>query len=153
MNTSEMFYQNWSALLHTVVASALSFLVLVILLRFFGKKMLLATSAGSFVIIVALGNALATAALDQSIGLAETTTGFVMLMTLQWIIIKSAARFPWLGLMMRSSAAIVFFEGKPLPEALRKQRVALEDVHAAIREKAIPRSNRLERSCSRAAAS
>ena len=55
-----------------MVVGSLSFLIVVIFLRLFGKKMLLLTSPGSFIMTVALGNALATAALDESISVAES---------------------------------------------------------------------------------
>jgi uncharacterized membrane protein YcaP (DUF421 family) len=134
----ELLFQNWSVLLHTLIVSALSFVVLVALLRFFGKKMLLTTSAGSFAMTVALGNALATAALDESIGLAETTTGFATLMALQWVLFKLTSRSKWLEGMTRSYAAVVFFEGKLLPEAMRLQRVAPDDIYATIRQYGYP---------------
>jgi uncharacterized membrane protein YcaP (DUF421 family) len=134
MDVSSMFFQNWPLLLRTVLLSAMAFLVLVILLRILGKRMLLITSASSLAMTVALGNALATAALDDAIDIAETTTGFAVLMGLQWIIFKLVARSSTLQTLSRSREAVVFLEGKMLSEVMRQQHVAEEDVYAAIRE-------------------
>lgn len=135
-----MFFQDWSVLVHTVLVSALVFLVLVALLRILGKRMLLTTSASSLAMTVALGNALATAALDETIDVAEATVGFATLMGLQWVIFKLTARSKLLQHWTRSSAAVVFFEGKVLTDSMRRQGIAQEDIYAVIRENGYPDS-------------
>ena len=77
------FIEDWSGLLRVLVVGTLAYAGLIIVLRVTGKRTLSKMNAFDFVVTVALGSALASTMLTESLPLAEGLTGMALLVLLQ----------------------------------------------------------------------
>ena len=111
MDWSEMFFQNWSGIIRTVIVGTLAYAVLLLSLRDSGKRTLAKLNAFDLVVTVALGSTLATILLSESVALAEGVTGLILLILLQYVVaffsVRSKAFARAYGRSRRSFSAAV----------------------------------------------
>lgn len=130
-----MFFDNWSALLRVAVMSITAYAWLVLVLRISGKRTLAKLNAFDFVVTVALGSTLASAILSKDVTWAQAALAFAMLALLQYAVAKLTRWFGPFHSAVRSSPRLLLFQGEPLEEAMRKERIAHSDIRAAARNK------------------
>lgn len=128
-----MFFDGWSGVWRTVVVGVLAYIALVVLLRVSGKRTLSKMNAFDLVVTVALGSTLATILLSQDVALAEGTTAFAILLLLQWIVAWTSARSRAVRGLVKSEPTLLVHKGELLDEALKRKRVAPDEVMQAIR--------------------
>jgi uncharacterized membrane protein YcaP (DUF421 family) len=128
-----MFFNSWQGLLRVAVVGALAYLALVAMLRVSGKRTLAKMNAFDLVVTVALGSTLATVLLSGDVALAEGLLAFATLIALQFAVAWLSVRSPKVQELVKSEPALLFFEGRYLDGSLRRERVAREEVRAAVR--------------------
>lgn len=124
-------------LVRTVVLGVLAYASLVLVLRTSGKRTLSKLNAFDLVVTVALGSSLATILLSKSTSLLQGVVGFVVLVTMQFLVAWSSARSERVNRLVKSTPALVYYRGAPLWEALRRERLTLSDVTAAARNQGV----------------
>ena len=134
MNWSDMLVGNASALLRTVVVGVLAYVALVVLLRASGKRTLSKFNAFDFIVTVALGSTLASVLTSQSVALLQGVTAFAVLLGLQFAITWLSVRSPKLHDLVKSEPALLVHRGRALHGTLRRERVTIEELQAAVRE-------------------
>jgi uncharacterized membrane protein YcaP (DUF421 family) len=132
-----MFFDSWSGLLRVVVVGTLAYASLVVLLRFSGKRTLSKMNAFDLVVTVALGSTLATVLLTNDVALVEGILAFALLISLQYVIAWLSVRSERLQGMIKSEPALLLYRGRLLRQALKAERVAEEEVRAAIRSQGL----------------
>lgn len=130
---SSMLFQGWENIWRTLLVGVLAYVGLVLLLRIAGKRTLTKMNAFDLVVTVALGSTLATILLNQDVALAEGITAFTILIALQFIVTWTSVRMPWVRRIVTGEPTLLAYQGKMLPERLRQQRVAEDEVFAAVR--------------------
>lgn len=128
-----MFFDQWDGLLRVVVVGTLAYAALVVLLRLTGKRTLSKMNAFDFVVTVALGSTLATVLLSSDVALAEGVTAFLLLILLQWLVAWGSARSRRFRHLVKAEPRLLLHEGVMLDQALLAERVAPEEVMAAVR--------------------
>jgi uncharacterized membrane protein YcaP (DUF421 family) len=132
-----VFFNNWAGLGRVLIVGALAYAALVLLLRISGKRTLSKMNAFDLVVTVALGSTLASVLLSKDVPLAEGVLAFWVLVALQyglaWLSVRSE-RFQGL---IKSEPALLLYRGRMLQDTLRRERVAGEEVHAAVRAQGI----------------
>ena len=128
-----MFFDGWTGLLRVVVVGVLAYAGLVVLLRVSGKRTLSKLNAFDVVVTVALGSTFATILLSSDVALAEGLVAFALLIGLQLAITWLSVRWPVVQGLVKAEPRLLLHRGRPLPEALRQERVTLEEIDAAIR--------------------
>lgn len=128
-----MFFSSWQGLLRVVVVGTLAYVALVVMLRVSGKRTLAKMNAFDLVVTVALGSTLATVLLSRDVALAEGVLAFATLIALQFAVAWMSVRSRRVRELVKSEPALLFFEGRYLDETLLRERVAREEVLAAVR--------------------
>lgn len=128
-----MFFDDWPGLLRVLVVGTLAYAALVLALRISGKRTLSKMNAFDLVVTVALGSTLATVLLSQSVALAEGVLAFLLLIGLQYAVAWLSVRFPSFQALVKAEPRLLFHGGRMLQAALRNERVAREEVMAAVR--------------------
>lgn len=128
-----MFWSSWSDLARIVILGTLAYLGVILMLRAAGKRLLSKMNAFDFVVTVALGSTLATVLLSKDVALAEGLTALALLIVLQYLIAWLSVRITWLRRLTRSDPTLLFFRGRYLEDAMRRERVTPDSVRAGMR--------------------
>lgn len=128
-----MLFNGWDGLLRTLVVGFLAYVSLVVFLRFSGKRTLSKMNAFDLVVTVALGSTLATVLLSKDVALAEGALAFALLIGLQFAVTWSSVRAPWVRRWVTGEPVILLYRGEFVPTAVRRARVAEDEVRAAVR--------------------
>lgn len=128
-----MFFDDWTGLLRVVVVGILAYAALVVLLRVTGKRTLSKMNAFDFVVTVALGSTLATVLLSRDVALAEGVLAFALLILLQLVVAWASARWPGFRRLVKAEPRLLLHKGQMLRGAMLAERVAPEEVLAAVR--------------------
>jgi uncharacterized membrane protein YcaP (DUF421 family) len=129
----KLLFNGWEQIIRTIAVGALAYVCLVVLLRISGKRTLSKLNAFDFVVTVALGSTLATILLNADVALAEGVTALGLLIGLQFLVTWSSVRLPWVRRIVTGEPTLLAYRGELLHDALRGERVADEEVLAAVR--------------------
>lgn len=129
-----IFFDTWTSLGRVILVGALAYGGLVLMLRISGKRTLSKMNAFDLVVTVALGSTLATVLLNRSIPLAEGLAAFALLIGLQFVITWLSVRSDAVKNAVKSQPTVLVSRGTPLPDALKWQRVTMDEVQAALRQ-------------------
>lgn len=132
-----MIFDSWDSLIHVFFKAILIYVAVIISLQISGKRTLSKWNAFDFVMTVALGSILATVILSKQVAIIEGILGFLMLVTLQYLITKLSVRSPFFRDLVKGDPTLLFDRGEFLDDALDSQRVTKSEVRAAIRESGI----------------
>ncbi|GHA13110.1 DUF421 domain-containing protein [Devosia pacifica] len=133
MDFSEMFFQNWSGIVRTLIVGVLAYLTLVLFLRISGKRTLAKLNAFDLVVTVALGSTLSAILLQESIALAEGALALALLISLQFLVTFISVRSRPFAHVMRSDPTLLAHKGEYCAGALKRERVTLEEAESALR--------------------
>ncbi len=122
----------------------LTYVSLVVLLRISGKRTLSKMNAFDLIVTVALGSTLATVVLSKNISLAEGALAFALLIGLQFAVTWSSVRARWVRKWVTGEPLMLLYRGAFLPAALRRARVAEDEVLAAVRAAGLAALNEAE---------
>lgn len=130
---SNWFFDGWSPVLRIVVVALCAYVGLVVLLRISGKRTLSKMNAFDFVVTVALGSTLATIILSKDVSILAGVTALAMLIGLQWIVAWTCAHSGTADHIVKSEPTIILWRGQILHDVIRRERLSIEEVRAAIR--------------------
>ncbi len=128
-----LVFDGWSGIARTLLVGTLAYVSLVVMLRVSGKRTLSKLNAFDFIVTVALGSTLATVLLDDSITLSEGATAFALLIGLQYLVTWTSVRKRWVKRLVTGEPELVAYQGRLLPDAMRRTRVTEDEVRAALR--------------------
>lgn len=110
-----------------------AYVAIVLILRVSGKRTLSKMNAFDFIVTVALGSILATTLTSQQTPLLNGLTAFATLVFLQYIMAKLATRSKRVNQLIKSTPALLYYDGAYLNETMRRERVLEIEVLQAIR--------------------
>lgn len=128
-----MWFDDWQGVWRVLVLGTTSYVILIAMLRFSGKRSVAKMSAFDLVVTVALGSILATILLSESVALARGITAFFLLLALQYGVAALSVRFDWIERLAKSNARCLVVDGEIDHAALRRERVTQEEVMCAVR--------------------
>ena len=128
-----MLFESWTGVLRVLVVGITAYAALVFLLRITGKRTLSKMNAFDFVVTVALGSTLATVLLSRDVPLAEGVLALALLILLQMVVAWLSARSQAFRRLIKAQPRLLFARGEMIKEALLDERVAPEEVWAAVR--------------------
>ena len=132
-------FGSWDSLARIATLAALTYLVVLILLRISGNRTLAKTAAFDQVVSVALGSTLASAILSKGTTLADGATGFLMLIALQFVVASLILRSRFVQRLVVNKPQVVLQDGRLREDDMRKVRLVEGDVHAALRKAGVGR--------------
>lgn len=124
-------------LLRTLVVGVLAYVSLVLVLRVSGKRTLSKLNAFDLVVTVALGSCLATVLLSKDSSWLQGLTAFVVLIAMQYIVAWLSVRSPRVRRIVKASPTLLYYRGDILEDALRSERLTVDEVYAAMRDSGI----------------
>lgn len=138
-----MFFNDWYGIVRTLVSGTLAYLALLFVLRMSGKRTLSKMNAFDLIVTVALGSTLATVILSRDIALVEGITALALLVALQYVITWASVRSRAVEKWVKADPTMLFYEGRFLDSALRRERVTETEVLAAVRNQGLPNMDRV----------
>jgi uncharacterized membrane protein YcaP (DUF421 family) len=132
-----MFFNDAFSLLRVVIVGTLAYGSLVLLLRVSGKRTLSKMNAFDLVVTVAIGSTLATVLLSKDVALSEGVVAFGLLIGLQWVMTWLSVSSPCVEHLIKAEPSLLYFEGRFLNQALRRERVTEAEVRAAVRSQGL----------------
>jgi uncharacterized membrane protein YcaP (DUF421 family) len=134
---SKIFFESWESIIRTLVITIMAYVLLVFLLRTSGKRTLSKMNAFDLIVTIALGSTLATVALNKSVPLADGVLGFFLLIYLQYLISFLSVRNKKISNLVKSTPTLLVYKGKLLEDAMQKERITVDEVHAVVRKKGL----------------
>ncbi len=128
-----MLFEDFTGLYHTLTVGLFAYISLVIILRTTGKRTLSKMNAFDFIVTVALGSTLATVLLSKTVSLVEGITAFSLLAGAQYAITWTSVRSSRFRSWVKSEPRVLLRDGSLIAEAMRAERITIEEVDAAIR--------------------
>jgi uncharacterized membrane protein YcaP (DUF421 family) len=128
-----MLFDSWTDLLRVLIVGVAAYAGLLVLLRVSGKRTLSKMNAFDFVVTVALGSTLATILLSRDVALAEGVLALALLIGLQLGVAWLSARSSSFRRLIKAEPRLLFAGGRMVEEALLAERVAPEEIMAALR--------------------
>lgn len=132
-----MFLDSLQVLGRTLVVGLFAYLAIVIILRLTGKRTLSKWNAFDFIVTVALGSSLANVILSKEVSLAQGGTAFALLCLLQLVVTWLSVRFDRFQQLVKSTPALLLYEGDFQSATMRRERVTEAEVRSALRGQGI----------------
>lgn len=129
-----MFFEDWQGIVRILVLGTLAYAGLVVLLRISGKRTLSKMNAFDLIVTVALGSTLATVIVSKQVPLAEGLTALALLIVLQYVVAWLSVRSERFQGLVKATPQVLLLRGEPIHANLRRERVSLEEVYAALRQ-------------------
>lgn len=133
-----MFFNDWQALLRILIVGTLAYVGIVLMLRVTGKRTLSKMNAFDLIVTVAFGSVLATTILARDVPLMDGLAAFALLIALQFAVTWSSSRWHWFQSVVKAEPRLLAFEGEPLEDAMRSERITRVELDAAIRSAGLP---------------
>jgi uncharacterized membrane protein YcaP (DUF421 family) len=128
-----MWFDSWSDILRILAVGTAAYLALVVLLRVSGKRTLAKLNAFDWVVSVAFGSTLATILLNTDISWSEGAVALVLLAALQFVVARTTTWLPGGRSLVTSRPTLLLNDGRPIPEALDRQRITMSELRQAVR--------------------
>lgn len=135
MDKTIFFWGGFEPLLRIVVVGTLTYIGIVLILRFSGKRTLASMNAFDFIITVAMGSAFGRILTAQSVSVSEAITAFLLLVCLQFLFSFFELRSKRFSKLMSSRPTLLFYNGKFVEKNMKKQRLQKTDLMGMIRQK------------------
>ncbi len=130
----EALFAGWSGPIRVLVVGVAAYAALIAILRLSGKRTLSKLNAFDLVVTVALGSTLASIIITKDVALVEGLTALALLVGLQFVVSWTSVRWPAFGRMVKAEPTVLLRHGSLIDSALRRERIAPDEVLAAIRQ-------------------
>lgn len=130
---ADALFTGWDPIIRILVVGAAAYLALVVVLRASGKRTLSKLNAFDLVVTVAIGSTFSSILTSKDLALAEGVAALALLVGLQYAVTFLSVRIKGIDRLVKSEPTLLLKDGEPLPGALRRQRVTLDELRAAIR--------------------
>lgn len=130
-----MFFDSWDSIARMAVFGSAAYVFAILMLRISGSRTLSKMNAFDLVITIAFGSTLSAILTDKSLSLATGLAALAMLIVLQFIVAALAVRSARFSFLVTAQPVLLAWKGRILDGAMRKQRVTLDDLHAALRQR------------------
>ena len=129
-----LFADGWQPIFRVLVIGTLSYIAVVALLRYFGKRALTKMNAFDIVVTVAVGSAWLTSVTSKDVTLADELFAFVLLLVLRpggcaalsvhWLV---RSRY------LKAQPSLIVYRGRILWDAAKKEQLGMLEILGGIR--------------------
>src|SRR3954471_13152425 len=109
-----LFADGWQPIFRVLVIGTLSYLAVVALLRYFGKRALTKMNAFDMVVTVAIGSAFASAVMAKAATLVDGVLAWILLLVLQRLFAGLSIRLGWFGRYLKAQPSLIIYRGNIL---------------------------------------
>jgi uncharacterized membrane protein YcaP (DUF421 family) len=144
MDPVVFFFDGWEPIGRIVVVGTLGYMALVVLLRAAGKRTMARMNTFDFVITVTLGASFGRILTTREVGLAEAVTAFAVLIALQYLVGWIRVRSPAFARAIDSPPSLLYFRGRFLHDAMRRERITEAELLNTIRKQGLGSFEKVE---------
>lgn len=123
--------------LNTFILGTIAYAAIIFMLRISGKRTLAKWNSFDFVVTIAFGSILASILLSTKDTFGQGVFGFALLILFQYILTWIAVRSSWIQKLIKAEPALLLYQGKLKHDVLKRERVAVGEVLAALRASGI----------------
>lgn len=134
MDIASWFFDSWSALLKTVVVGLTCYVSLIVMLRASGKRTLSKMNMFDWVVTVAMGSVMASTLVSDGVTYLQGVVAFATLIVAQYAVTFLSVRSEGFERLVKSPPTILYYKGRFLERAMRRERVPMSEVLGAIRQ-------------------
>ena len=129
-----MFFHSWARIGHVMLASAIVFVSIVVLLRLVGQQALAKMSGFDVVFTVTLGSIVATVVITRDVAITEGLAALLTFLGLQEVIRFFQSRHLGVHHAVRQPPKVLLWDGMLLEDRLRETSVSADEIRAAVRK-------------------
>lgn len=119
-------------LLEKLLRPAIVYLVLVILLRIFGKRELAQLNPFDLVVLLSLSNTVQNAIIGDDNSITGGVIGAFGLLGINWLVVRTLYAVPRLNRMLEGRSAVLVRDGKIEHDAVRREAMTREELMEVI---------------------
>ena len=134
MDVASWFFDSWSTLLKTVVVGLACYATLIVMLRTSGKRTLSKMNMFDWVVTVAMGSVMAGTLTSDGVSYAQGVVAFATLIGAQYVVTYLSVRYRGFERLVKADPTILYYKGRYLEDAMRRERVPRSEVLGAIRQ-------------------
>jgi len=123
----------WEKILRSVVV----YLFILLAFRFTGKRQVGQLTPFDLVLLLIISNVVQNALIGNDNSLGGGILGAATILALNYLVVEIAFRFKPMRRFLEGEPTILIHNGKILDQHLRRERITLEDLHAAIRKNGV----------------
>lgn len=116
-----------------VVRSVVVYLFILVAFRFTGKRQVGQLTPFDLVVLLLISNVVQNAVIGPDSSLTGGLIGAVVILLLNWAIVEITYRSKRARRLIEASPTLLVHNGRILHDALARERVTLDDLHAALR--------------------
>jgi uncharacterized membrane protein YcaP (DUF421 family) len=117
-----------------IFRSIVIYLFILLAFRFTGKRQVGQLTPFDLVLLLIISNVVQNAVIGNDNSLGGGLLGAVTILALNWGVVEISYRFKSMRRIMGGTPTILVHNGKILSENLKRERITLEDLQAAIRK-------------------
>jgi uncharacterized membrane protein YcaP (DUF421 family) len=134
---SGMFADGWQPIIRVLVVGTLSYIAVVALLRYFGKRALSKMNAFDIVVTVAVGSAFASAVMSKQVTLLDGIVAFVLLLSLQRLFAALSTHLGWFGRYLKAQPLLLIYRGVILWNEAKKEQLGELEILGGLRSQGV----------------
>ena len=142
--SDKLLFESWGSLIGVAIVTVVAYIGLILMLRVSGKRTLAKMNAFDFVVTVALGSTFATVSLSKDVPVADGLLVFFLLIGMQYLITWLSVRNRWVKNLVSSQPVMLLYKGEVLKNVMKKERIIMDDLYAAIRQKGLAELNEVD---------
>ena len=120
-----------------ILRPAIMYLVLILLLRLFGKRELAQLNPFDLVVLLTLSNTVQNAIIGNDNSLSGGVIGAVSLLTINWLLMRFLYRFPKVNSALEGSSTCLILDGVMDQEAMKKETLTETELLSVLHKQGI----------------
>jgi uncharacterized membrane protein YcaP (DUF421 family) len=133
-------------LLEKLLRPVIVYLVLIALLRLFGKRELAQLNPFDLVVLLSLSNTVQNAIIGDDNSVTGGIVGAIGLLTINWLVARTIFRHPRLVRMLQGHSTVLIRDGRIDPKAMKHEPLSHEDLIEVIHRQGFERFSQI-RNC------
>jgi uncharacterized membrane protein YcaP (DUF421 family) len=133
MNEPVFFFAGWAPIARILLIGIVGYLTLVLMLRAAGKRTLARMTTFDFIITVSLGASFGRVLTAKEVAIVEALTAFAVLILLHVASTLLRVRSREFALWADGAPVLLYYQGRFLRDAMRRERIDQEALETAIR--------------------
>lgn len=130
----DFIFSGWGGVLRMLLIAPSAYAALVLILRLSGKRTLSKLNAFDFIVTIAIGSTLASVVTTRSLSLVEGVAALALLVGLQFLVTATSVRWKGFHKAVTAEPALLLRNGEPIVAAMRRERIADDELLAAVRQ-------------------
>ncbi len=119
----------WEKVLRSVVV----YLFMLLAFRFTGKRQVGQLTPFDLVVLLIISNVVQNAVIGPDNSLGGGLLGAIVILALNWLVVDVTFRSKRLRRLLEATPTLLIHNGRILQDNLRRERITLDDLHAALR--------------------